>query len=132
MRSSLWTASSASRVVSPPLVADQLGWCGQRHGGLQHVEGHGFGDRVHDTDTQHALAPRVVASAQCVLQGIPQGEYFGRITSHQAACIRGFESAPGLAQQRLANARLKLLDLAAQGLRRQVQLFAGPHKATGT
>ena len=86
----------------------------------------------HDAGAQHALAPRVVAGAQCVLQGVPQSEYFGRITGHQAARIRGFESAAGLAQQRLADARFELLDLAAQGLRRQVQLFACAHQATGT
>ena len=63
-------------------------------------------------------------------RGAQRKDFIG-IAHHQPARIGGLDAAPGLAQQWLAQALLQLLDLPTEGLRRQVQLFAGAHDAAG-
>ena len=112
-------------------MADQLRRLRQCHGGLQHMEGNGFGQRVGNAHAQRRGAAQVAPAVQRVLQRGTQRKDFIGIAHHQPACVGGLNPAPGLAQQRLADALLQLLDLAAERLRRQVQLLAGAHDAAG-
>ena len=96
---------------------------------LEHVVRDQLGHRIDEPDLQQGRTGRLLAAAQGVFHLLAQGEDLVGVLHHHAAGFRGLHVAADLLQQGPAQALLQQVDLAAQRLRREVELFTGPQDA---
>jgi hypothetical protein len=113
-----------------PLAADQPHRLVEPERRIHQPVGHRLRHRIGDADPERQRFPGLLA-AQDLLQLVGDGEDFLRVADDAASGIRGFEVAADAAEQFHAQARLEFAQLAADRMRRQVQLLRRARDAAG-
>ncbi len=114
----------------PSFATDQADRLGEAEGWLDQPVGHHLRHRVGDADAKrHALRCCIVTNG--VEQFVAQRENLFGVAEQALAGFRELQPAPDAAEQFDAEHRLEFAQLAADRLRRQVQLLAGAGDAAG-
>ncbi len=119
------------QAVEPPLAADQVHVLAHAQHRRQQLEGHRFGHGVGHPHAELDALLRLGLVARTGLQLGAQREDLAGIALHHAPFV-GERQAPAMAvEQTAAQLVFELLQLLADGLRTDVQLFAGARDAAG-
>ncbi len=118
------------QAVELALATDDLEGLLALQGGLQQVAGHHLGNGVGDAHAQLERARRALGLAHHLVQLGPQVEDVLRVAEGQLTRVGERQLAAFLLEQGAAEVVFQQLDLAADGLRRDVQVLAGLDHAT--